>query len=130
MKALLGIALLLATTACSKQPQPAEPQMVLDEDTNLEAVPMATEDYSPPGEGNSVTESDLDNASDAMMRQQAQDEQDARAFEILNTEASNDIYVVRDKATGCEFIKMEDQPLRDRPDGKGGQRGCHTGTDK
>lgn len=148
MKLIYSAALLLSLVACNKRP--ADTQLVeAPEDTGEFAaeVPMASAcgtdgkmcQKSEVADGNALSESDLDNSSDAMMTQQADDQEKARLLEILNPDTTNDLYVVRDKATGCEFIQIENDgygsdagrslAVLPRPSGRGDQRGCGTGTD-
>lgn len=146
MKKIILVAGLLALAACAKTPDATETsdQMVTD-DAILNSIPSACGDdgslcqRSTPTDGNEVSESDLDNSSDAMMLEKEADEEKERLLEILNPNATNELYVMRDKATGCEFIQAENDGYASdggksmafvaRPNGKGGQRGCGTGTD-
>lgn len=148
MKLIYSAALLLSLVACNKRP--ADTQLVeAPEDTGEFAaeVPMASAcgtdgkmcQKSEVADGNALSESDLDNSSDAMMAQQAEEQEKDRLLENLNPNANNDLYVFRDKATGCEFVQVENDSYTSsgaktlvvfpRPNGKGGQRGCGTGTD-
>jgi hypothetical protein len=136
MKKIVVLAGLVALAACNKQPDPVQP---IDQATLLpqEEVELLGNAQSPTG---NMTEEELDQSSSDMMNQQAADEAAERAsypFEVVGSEADAGVYIYRDKATGCEFLEKEDSSYKTgmalvfipRPDGKGGQRGCRTGTD-
>ena len=152
MKKIVMIAGLLALAACTKEPTGSQTSdtMVTD-DSILNSFPSAcgtdgkmcqkstADDGADTMPDNAMSESDLDNSSDAMMAEQASDEEKERLLENLNPNSTNDLYVFRDKATGCEFVQVENDSYSSdgaktlvvfpRPNGKGGQRGCGTGTD-
>jgi hypothetical protein len=75
---------------------------------------------------------------EAEVENQMEEEEKSRLLEFVNPNANNDLYVFRDKATGCEFIQVQNDyaggegrsvAVVPRPDGKGRQRGCGKGTD-
>lgn len=92
-----------------------------------------------------MTEEELDQSSADMVAQQQADEAvereatlAAQPFEYVGEEeAETEVSILRDKATGCEFMREFQSGYKSgkaililpRPNGKGGIRGCGTGTD-
>ena len=137
MKKIASLTLVLVLAACGPKPGSSEPQQLQSETPQ---APTPTENST------EMTEAELDQSSaDMVAQQQADDEAERKAtlaaqpFEYVGeeAEAETEVSIMRDKATGCEFIQKYDSAYRGgiaivfhpRPDGKGGIRGCGTGTD-
>lgn len=135
MKKIASLTLILALSACGPKPGSSEPQQLQSE---TPYVPVTTDNST------GMTEEELDQSSADMVAQQQADEEAerqatlaAQPFENVGEEGATEVSILRDKATGCEIIQKYDSAYRGgisivllpRPDGKGGIRGCGTGTD-
>ena len=135
----IAIALTLALTLAACKQQADKDRVWAD----AVATPTPTETATQMAP--SMTEEELDKSSADMVAQQEADEEAehkaalaAQPFEYISERsATTDVAILRDKATGCEILQKQDSAYRGgiaivllpRPDGKGGIRGCGTGTD-
>lgn len=142
----IALVLILAGSlaACNEQEKPTPTEdtiQTLEESQSM--VPMADSsgdqmvtDMNAVDDMPLKNEEELEAEEEAQAVQAAADEAKNNPIAIVNTGNTNRNYVLRDADTGCEFIQFDDTgtdgtslPIVARPNGRGGQRGCGTGTD-
>lgn len=128
-KFLLLSCAVLALSACGPKPE-AQPVTEYQSVDDIGQVPLVDAQADAIVD-NTVVEA-VEPVANEVAETESEDAKPAELLEYVNPQSANQLYVVRDLDTGCEFIQIDDSDgvaILPRPDGRGNQRGCRTGSD-